>query len=70
MKSFKVKIKGISPYMQHRMDDRKLAEWEKLRGPIIERPEVSKDDATRAEYHCYRTTRENVLSPRSNLEVH
>jgi hypothetical protein len=54
MKKFKVKIKGITPYMQHRMDDQKLEAWEKLRGPIHERPEVSHEDAIRAEYHCYR----------------
>lgn len=40
--------------MQHRMDDAKLDQWEKLRGPIHERPEVSHEDAIRAEYHCYR----------------
>lgn len=40
--------------MQHRMDDVKLDQWEKLRGPIHERPEVAHEDAVRAEYHCYR----------------
>ncbi len=54
MKEFKVTIKGLSPYMQHRMDDLKLEQWEKLRNPVMERPEVSQEDATRAEYHCYR----------------
>lgn len=42
--------------MQHRMDDQKLEQWEKLRGPIHERPEVSHEDAVRAEYHCYRNS--------------
>lgn len=37
------------------MDDLKLEQWEKKRGPIHERPEVSLEDATRAEYHCYRS---------------
>lgn len=54
MKTFKVTIKGVTPYMQHRMDDVKLDVWEKNRGLIMERPEVSHDDAVRAEYHCYR----------------
>lgn len=40
--------------MQHRMDDLSLVEWEKCRGPIIERTEVSQSDNHRAEYHCYR----------------
>jgi len=39
--------------MQHRMDDIALAEWEKKRGRIIERKEVSKEDQLRAEYHSY-----------------
>lgn len=40
--------------MQHRMDDLKLEQWEKVRGPIMERKEVAQEDLTRAEYHCYR----------------
>jgi hypothetical protein len=55
MKQYQVKITGVTPYMQHRMDDIKLEQWEKLRGPIHERPEVAHEDAVRAEYHCYRS---------------
>jgi hypothetical protein len=51
---YQVKIVGLTPYMQHRMDDTKLEQWEKNRGQIIERPEVNHADAVRAEYHCYR----------------
>lgn len=40
--------------MQHRMDDLKLEQWEKVRGKIIERSDVAHDDLVRAEYHCYR----------------
>ncbi len=53
MKKYKVKIVGITPYMQHRMDDKKLEEWEKNRKLIIERDDVSKEDAVRAEFHAY-----------------
>lgn len=53
-KEYRVKIKGITPYMQHRMDDVKLEEWEKKRGMIMERPDVALEDVKRAEYHCYR----------------
>jgi hypothetical protein len=56
MKAYTVKIKGLTPYMQHRMDDQKLEQWEKLRRPIHERAEVGHEDAVRAEYHCYRNT--------------
>jgi hypothetical protein len=67
MKQFKVKIKGLTPYMQHRMDDQKLEEWEKCRKQIIERPEVSQADAARAEYHCYRNTEGLCYIPADHL---
>lgn len=67
MKLFNVKIKGITPYMQHRMDDQKLEEWEKKRGLIHERPEVSQADALRAEYHCYRNTAGQCYIPADQL---
>lgn len=54
MKKYLVKIKGVTPYMQHRMDDQKLEDWEKNRGHIHERPDVSSTDVVRAEFHCYR----------------
>jgi hypothetical protein len=56
MKKYLVKIKGVTPYMQCRMDDQKLEDWEKNRGPIHERTDASKDDALRAEFYCYRNS--------------
>lgn len=53
MKEFKVEIEGVTPYMQHRMDDQKLEDWEKNRKLIIERDDVAKEDAVRAEFHSY-----------------
>jgi len=53
MKKYKVKITGITPYMQHRMDDQKLEEWEKNRKLIIEREDIAKEDQVRAEFHSY-----------------
>lgn len=53
MKKYKIEIEGITPYMQHRMDDQKLEEWEKNRKLIIERDDVSKEDQVRAEFHSY-----------------
>lgn len=67
MKSYKVKIKGLSPYMQHRMDDQKLEEWEKKRGLIIERSDVAHEDAVRAEYHCYRNGNGRCYIPADQL---
>lgn len=67
MKSFQVKIKSLSPYMQHRMDDLKLDQWEKVRNNIMERPEVSHEDAVRAEYHCYRNKAGRCYIPSEQL---
>jgi hypothetical protein len=63
MKKYTVTLSGLTPYMQHRMDDTKLEEWEKNRKGIIERPEVSQTDALRAEYHCYRNADGQCFMP-------
>ena len=67
MRKYQVTIKGVTPYMQHRMDDQSLEEWEKSRGAIIERPEVSQEDATRAEYHCYRNGNGKCFIPSDHI---
>lgn len=54
MKKFKVNLISVTPYMQHRMDDKTLEQWEKQRGKIIERGDVALEDLKRAEFHCYR----------------
>ncbi len=50
---YEISIEGITPYMQHRMDDKKLEEWEQNRKLIIERDDVNKEDLTRALFHAY-----------------
>lgn len=67
MKKYSVKIKGITPYMQHRMDDVKLDEWEKNRKQIIERSDVAHEDAVRAEFHCYRNGNGKCFIPSEHL---
>ena len=54
MKNYTVKLKSKSPYMQHRMDDQKLEEWERNHALTVTRPDVAQADAVRAEFHCYR----------------
>lgn len=66
---YKVKIEGITPYMQHRMDDIKLEEWEKNRKQIIERPDVNIEDTKRAEYHCYRNKDGHCYIPAEQLRI-
>lgn len=68
MKYYSVKIKGTSPYMQHRMDDQTLENWEKTRGLIIERTDVAKADAVRAEFHCYRNEENKCYIPSAQLK--
>ena len=53
MQVYNVKLKGTTPYMQHRMDDASLDEWEKKRGKIIERKDVNDEDETRALFHMH-----------------
>jgi hypothetical protein len=70
MKKFKVVIKGNENYpyyMQHRMDDIKLEEWEKKRGRIIERNDVAKEDLVRAEYHLYRNKKGVIYIPSEHI---
>lgn len=52
MKDYVVTVKFNSPYMQHRMDDVKLEEWEKTRSDINS-TDSAKGDEVRAEYHSY-----------------
>lgn len=66
MKEFKVEIEGVTPYMQHRMDDQKLEDWEKNRKLIIERDDISKEDAVRAEFHSY-NDKEGFFIPSEHL---
>lgn len=63
MKKYNIQLKSLTPYLQHRMDDLSLAEWEKCRKQIIERPEVSQADNHRAEYHCYRNSEGRCYIP-------
>jgi len=67
MQKFEIKIQGITPYLQHRMDDTKLEEWEKQRGFVVERDDVNKEDAVRAEYHCYRNSKDKLFIPGTHI---
>jgi hypothetical protein len=66
---YKVKIEGITPYMQHRMDDAKLEAWEKNRKHIIERPDVNQEDLIRAEFHAYRNKEGKLYLPSEHLRI-
>lgn len=66
---YKVEIEGVTPYMQHRMDDQKLEAWEKNRKHIIERPDVSEDDLKRAEFHAFRNKEGKLFLPSEHLRL-
>lgn len=65
--NYTVTLRSLTPYMQARMDDIKLDEWEKLRGVIIERPEVSHETAVRAEYLAYRNAEGKCFIPSEHI---
>lgn len=67
--TFNVSIKGLTPYMQHRMDDTKLEEWEKRRKKIIEREDVSKEDNLRANYHSFIDENGNFYMPSDHIRM-
>lgn len=67
--NFEVTIKGITPYMQHRMDDTKLEVWEKNRKKIIEREDVNKEDLLRANFHSYIDAEGQCYLPGEHLRV-
>lgn len=66
---YDVTIKGLTPYMQHRMDDTKLDEWERRRKKIIEREDVSKEDNLRANYHAFIDEQGNFYMPSDHIRM-
>lgn len=64
---FKAKV-HMEKYMQHRMDDQKLEDWEKQRSKVIEREGINQDDATRAEFHCYRNGNGKCFIPSEHFK--
>ena len=68
MKTYTVNIKGITPYMQHRMDDIKLAQWEKNRGLIIERDSLDDEPTKLAGYHSYIDQEGNYFIPSEHFK--
>lgn len=66
---YKVEIEGVTPYMQHRMDDQKLEAWEKNRKHVIERPDVNQEDYKRAEFHAYRNKDGKLFLPSEHLRL-
>jgi hypothetical protein len=65
---YEVRIVSESPYMQDRMDDIGLNEWEKLRGKIIERAGVNVEDSKKAEFACYRNTDGKCYIPKEHIK--
>lgn len=68
MKNYKVKITGITPYMQHRMDDKKLAEWELGGQKIIMRDGLNDDKLKTAAYHSYIDIEGNYFIPSEHFK--
>ena len=70
MKKYEISIKAnpmFPYYMQHRMDDTKLEEWEHQRGRIIERGDIAKEDLVRAMFHAYIDEGNNYYMPSEHI---
>ena len=68
MQKFKVKVTGLTPYMQHRMDDQKLIDWEKSRGQIIENQGINTEPEKLALFHSYVTPDGNFYIPSEHFK--
>lgn len=68
MSQYRIKIEGVTPYMQHRMDDKKLATWEKERSNIIERDDLADEPKKLAIFHSYVDETGNYFFPDSHLK--
>lgn len=68
MRKFNVKITGVTPYMQHRMDTAKLKEWEQKRGRIIEREGLNTDEEKTALFHSYITDEGKFYIPAEHFK--
>jgi hypothetical protein len=66
---YTVTIKGVTPYMQHRMDDTKLAEWEVRRKKIIEREGLDTEDEKIASYHLFMDENGNFYLPADHIRM-
>ena len=52
MREFIVTVSSVTPYLQHRMDDIKLEQWVKQRGPTYERYDISSPELI-ADFHSH-----------------
>lgn len=68
MQKFKVKVKGLTPYMQHRMDDTKLQQWELNRGAIIEREGLNTEPEKLALFHSFIDADGNFYIPNEHFK--
>lgn len=68
MRKFKVSVIGVSPYMQHRMDDVKLESWVKSRGQRYEKYSIT-DPEVIADYHSHMDTKGNYIIPSDHFRM-
>jgi hypothetical protein len=66
---YRVKIKGVTPYMQHRMDDERLADWEVRRGKIIEREHLNTEAEKLAAFHSFIDENGNFYLPSDHIRM-
>lgn len=67
MKKYAVSIVGITPYMQHRMDDAELEKKSRIHSRVVTTQNVAESDMARAEYHCYRDSSGQCYIPADQI---
>lgn len=68
MREFNVKVSGVTAYMQHRMSDQKLKEWEQGRKGIIERDGLNDEPHLKAAFHSYIDPEGNYYIPSAHFK--
>lgn len=68
MRKFRVKVNGVTPYMQHRMDDVKLEAWVKARGPVYEKYSIS-DPEVIADFHSHIDSKGGYFIPADHFRM-
>jgi hypothetical protein len=68
MRRIKVELKSVTHYMQHRMDDVTLANWEKNRGAILESNNIADELQKKATFHSYFTPEGQFFIPAEHFK--
>jgi len=67
MQKFAITITGLTPYMQHRMDDLTLQQWEEKHSPVVTASKSKDPDHVRAMFHSFIDNDNNHYIPQDHI---